>query len=546
MQFAHYADGDGGCAAGGGSSVGYQHGSAASGVEHRVVGRREGCCHSDAGQGAGQGTGGIVEVQRFGGLVPVGSVTRAGEGAGGQLPFLGQSFGHILGPAGGLGSEAAPQLKEAEAALVMRLVVGQGVEDAGGQGGAHHILRGGHRVGDPQEAGGGVRIVISISSGNGIAINGIVGGGGGGGGQARQIGGGYQRVADGFLHPGGGESIPQFVFQPRHRVGLMVGDGRGQHRNRHFIVADDTHHFLNQVLLNSEVAAPVGRVGGQGFRPGAAGGDAQAVQHRRGAGDVQIHTQHLAQAALGEGDGGIGRAARVGVNDAGRRRAAGGLQYQLGGAAQGDGRQIGAQSLFKAQAGVGAEVQIGRRAAVVERVKGGRFQQHCGGGAGDFAVGAAHHAADADGAGRVGNQQVVGVQGALRSVQGGELFAGGGAAHDDVPVGDGVQVEGVQGLVEFQHHIVGDIHHIVDGAQAGAGQAVLQPPGGGADLDAADYRCGVAAAQVWVGDGDLRQGVRRGAVLRVVNGGDAHRLAGEGADFPRHAQDGQAVAPVGG
>ena len=444
-----------------------------------------------------------------------------------------------------MGAEAAPQLKEAEAALVVRLVVGQGVEDAGGQGGAHHILRGGHRVGDPQEAGGGSGVVISSSNG-GIVSNGIAGNGGAGGGQARQIGGAYQRVADGFLHSGGGESVPQFVFQRRHRVGPVVGDGRGQHCNRHFIVADDAYHFLNQILLNGEVAAPVGRVGGQGFRPGAAGGDAQAVQHCRGAGDVQIHTQHLAQAALGEGDGGVGRAARVGVNDAGRRRAAGGLQYQLRGAAQGDGRQFGAQSLFKAQAGVGAEVQIGRGAAVVERMEGSRFQQHCGGVAGDFAVGAAHYAADADGAGRVGNEQMVGVQGAFHTVQGGELFAGGGAAHDDVPVGNGVQVEGVQGLVELQHHIVGDIHHIVDRAQAGAGQAVLQPPRGRADLDAADNRCGVAGAQVGVGDGDLRQGVRRGAVLRVVDGGDARRLAGEGADFPRHAQDGQAVAPVGG
>ena len=453
--------------------------------------------------------------------MPVSVVAGAGHYAGGQFPFQGQAVG--------LGNENPSHLKKAEPPVVVVPVVGQGFQDAGGQGGAHCILFGGHRVGDAEQGRvAGVRR-------------------GAGGAQPRQIRRADQGVADGFLHPGGGQGVAQGILQGRHRVGPVVGNGGGEHRCGHFIVADDADDFLNQILLNGDVAAPVGGLRFQSVRPGAPGGDAQAAQHGFGAGDVQIHAQHLAETGHRQRNGGDGPVAGgIGVNDAGGGLSAGGLEYQLGGAAQGDGRQLRAQPLFKAQAGFGAQVQVGRRAAVVQAVKGGRFQQHTGGGRGDFAVGAAHHAADADGFVRVGDQQVVGSQDAFHAVQGGELFARRGAAHEDVTVGHGVQVKGVQRLVELQHHIVGDIHHIVDGAQAGAGQAVLQPVGRGADFDAGDDRCGVAEAQVGVGDGDPRQGVHRRAGLVIGHGRRAHGLAGDGADFPGHAEDGQAVAPVGG
>ena len=222
------------------------------------------------------------------------------------------------------------------------------------------------------------------------------------------------------------------------------------------------------------------------------------------------------------------------------------MQDEPGGAAQGDGSQFRAQPFLKAQAGLGTQVQVGRGAAVIQAVERRRFQQHIGGSRRNFAVGAAHHPADANGLNRVGNQQVVAGQCAFHAVQGGELFAGGGATHYYMAVGNGVQVKSVEGLVKLQHHIVGNIHYIVDGAQAGAGKAVLQPVRRRANFDAGDDRGGVARAEVRVGYSNLGEGVHRGAGFGIADVRHAHGLAGDGADFPGDAEDGQAVAPVGG
>ena len=51
------------------------------------------------------------------------------------------------------------------------------------------------------------------------------------------------------------------------------------------------------------------------------------------------------------------------------------------------------------------------------------------------------------------------------------------AQHHDAPVGQVFEIEGVQGLAHLQHHIVGDVDDIVDGALAHRSQAVLQPVG---------------------------------------------------------------------
>jgi hypothetical protein len=113
----------------------------------------------------------------------------------------------------------------------------------------------------------------------------------------------------------------------------------------------------------------------------------------------------------------------------------------------------------------------------------------------------------------------------------------------------------VQGLSEFEHHIVGGVHDGVDGAHACGEEAVLHLCGRGDGLDVADDARGVARAKVRVANlhagvlcGVQRLGMRRVqnlCIQAVEQLGRARRLAQQGVDLPRDAENAQAVAAIG-
>ena len=356
-----------------------------------------------------------------------------------------------------------------------------------------------------------------------------------------------QGVVDDFLQPAGRQQVFHPLPQRQGRRRRLKGYGRRQHRGRHRLVADDADDFLHQVFLDVDVVAPVGDGYRQPPLPVRAVRKAQRVQRPPHLAPVQFHPQQLPQTRHRQPhDGRAGRRFGIDVDDAGGRRPPRRLDNEGGSAAQGDGRQFGAQSFLEPQRGLGAQPERLGGAAVVGGVESGAFQQHGGGFGADFAVGAADNPPQTDGVAGVGDDQIVGSQRPLYPLQGGELFAGAGAADDDLRILHPVEVEGVERLVVFQHHEVGYIDHIVDGAQAGAGEALLQPGRGGADGYALDERGGVAAAQIGVGDVDadlLADGRPLFGIFRR-RFGDAP--AGERRHLVRHAQHREAVQPVGG
>ena len=62
--------------------------------------------------------------------------------------------------------------------------------------------------------------------------------------------------------------------------------------------------------------------------------------------------------------------------------------------------------------------------------------------------------------------------------------------------GNGLQVIGMHGLSVFLHHIVGDVHQVIDGADSHGSQPSLHPLRGRPDLDILDDPCTVTRAQV--------------------------------------------------
>src|SRR5699024_9073654 len=140
-----------------------------------------------------------------------------------------------------------------------------------------------------------------------------------------------------------------------------------------------------------------------------------------------------------------------------------------------------------------------------------------------------------------------GVELAHIAVQGGELLAVLGPADDDVSALHIAVVKGVHGLAVLQHHIVGDVHDVVDGTHAHGAQPLPHPLGGGGDLHVAHHPGGVPGAQV-AGGGLHVQQLHQAAVSAALD----HRLVeGEGGvkssgGLPGQTDDRETVGPVGG
>ena len=79
----------------------------------------------------------------------------------------------------------------------------------------------------------------------------------------------------------------------------------------------------------------------------------------------------------------------------------------------------------------------------------------------DHRVPAAHDSGEAEGFGVVGDDEIVGIEGALDSIEGTEFFALARAADDDAAF-DLVEIEGVGGLANGQRDEVGRVDGVGD------------------------------------------------------------------------------------
>src|SRR6266481_7919883 len=113
-------------------------------------------------------------------------------------------------------------------------------------------------------------------------------------------------------------------------------------------------------------------------------------------------------------------------------------------------------------------------------------------------LGAAHDAADANGAGAVtiADHADAGVEGTLDAVEGPDFFGWLGAADHNAMVTHFVVVEGVDRMSEFEHHVIAHVDDVVDAGYAGSFEAVLEPFRRGLNFHAANYTSGEAAAEL--------------------------------------------------
>jgi len=123
-------------------------------------------------------------------------------------------------------------------------------------------------------------------------------------------------------------------------------------------------------------------------------------------------------------------------------------------------------------------------------MKGCGLQYNAGGLISDRGELATHHTRQGGRFLAVGDYQVAGLQAVIFAVQCKKSLFLFGASDNDGRAGivfvftcQHVIIKRVQGMTGFQHHIVGDIHHIVDRPEAGFNQGALDPERGFANLD---------------------------------------------------------------
>ena len=206
---------------------------------------------------------------------------------------------------------------------------------------------------------------------------------------------------------------------------------------------------------------------------------------------------------------------------------------------------------LEADGSLAHEVEVAARAGDVALVEAGALEQDVDRGVVNLGVEAAHDTRQRHRAAAVvGDDGHVARERALLAVERGELLALLGGAHHDVALavalGKLAQVKGVQWLAREVHHVVGDVHDVVDGSATGGDDTASQPLGAGADLHAANDARHVAAAELGGVDAHVHE-VGRARTFLARNGRqlDVRVLVQHGTHLGGHAHVGEAVGAVG-
>ncbi len=276
------------------------------------------------------------------------------------------------GSSPGAAAEHVGQLEQPDAGVAVRLVVGQGLQQARPQRRAQQALLGGHRVGEG---------------------DGVLGQPGPG-----MVAGPEQRQGHGFGQP---EAHHHLAEQPAVALALRerAGMGRGRHRLADALVAVLARHLLDDVDLLDAVGPPAGD--GDLLHAGAVGRGHVEADGLQEPGDVavgQLDAEQLVGTA-----GAQARSGRLGqdtacVDGARRhlhRRAR--LAQQLDEAADRGVDHVGVDTALEAGRGLGAQAEARRGPGDPAWLEPRHLQRDRRGAVVDLRRGAAHDPGDADG-----------------------------------------------------------------------------------------------------------------------------------------------------
>ena len=239
------------------------------------------------------------------------------------------------------------------------------------------------------------------------------------------------------------------------------------------------------------------------------------------------------------------RQVALGLHRAGVQRRSPDLGEQLGEPTGGDGGDLGVDPALVAQRCLGVQVEPGGRRGDRRRVPPGELEHHVGGRGGDLRGGTAHDPRDADDpVVGIDDHAVGGTERALDAVQRHQLLALARPAGGQRPTGEQRTVVGVVGLAQLEHHVVGHVHHVVDGSHAGRDQTLGHPLRRRSQLHPGQHPGEEPATQVGGLDVHTAQAVGRFARLVDGEGGHAERHPLVRGQVPCDAHDAERVGSV--
>ena len=299
-------------------------------------------------------------------------------------------------------------------------------------------------------------------------------------------------------------------------------------------VAVETAHFLDDVDLAFAVGPP--RRDGHLPKAGTAqvSGEADGSEKLGHHLVAQLGTQHGVDPRRSYRDGALGRQ---------MRRVAQGVDGPSTGTVQQGNETVdrcfgdlGVDAALEAGSGLGEQRQPFTGAGDRRGSEPRGLQEHVAGVRPDLRRGPAHDSSDTDHrVGPVADNAVVGFQGSHRAVQGHEGLAGVCPPGDQAPTRQVVDVVGVVGLAQFQHHVVGRIDHRGDGSHPGQAEASGQPGGRRPRRHPGDHCRGERRAKVGITDFDGRG--FDGGVGRDFWSGDGERFSQGGGQVAGHTDD---------
>ena len=377
----------------------------------------------------------VVDVVRPGGSVGSGRQGRAGQREPEPPPLVGRAVVR--------GAVALADLEDRDIVAAVAEVGRDDLEEAPDEALAEHRVLARQRVGDGDRPAR--RTLLGLAVGRAVV--------------ARREPLDRGRGDEGERHDLGQAGAGERLAEHRpdgQRIGSVRRHRRVRERRRDEFVATDPDDLLGDVGLDEEVAPP-----GRDRRVddlGVAGRDLERLRARRdddpgpGSGRRRLDPDPRQQRPLlvrpeGRADEPVDpggperdvrgrRLGRRGVDRAGRDLATGPLGDQAGGPVGAEPREPPFLALLEAEARVRPERVAEGRPPDADRVEDGRLDDDLGRPLPDLGAGAAHDAGDADRAGRVGDEQRLGVEVADDVVERLEALAGGRPADDDPAVAD--------------------------------------------------------------------------------------------------------------
>ncbi|MNQ59612.1 hypothetical protein D3C85_738660 [compost metagenome] len=284
-----------------------------------------------------------------------------------------------------------------------------------------------------------------------------------------------EAVGNCFLIPTGNQQAAQFR---QVATGFCLGlrrQTRLRITNRQTVVAIQACQFFDQVDFQADIEAMAWHFYTPLPCPVGSNGQAQGIEQTLHFGRIHFHTQHLGNALGTQGDRSNFRQVLFadGLDDR-TRFTTGDFQQQTSRALHGFAGQLPVHATLIAMGCIGVQAIGTGLACYGDLIEEGTFQEHITGGRANTAVLATHDAGDCQCAGVVGNHQRIATQADFLTVEQHQLLALFGHAHTDATVDFG-EIEGVQRLTQFQHHIVGDVDGSVDAAHVGTTQTLDHP-----------------------------------------------------------------------